>query len=173
VSGRSGFGFGHADTPQRRISEKRIGRNPISHAAGPAIKQIGRDDFGIVASGVRESTAAVALTQRPVTPDIGAQHIVHHDKAVPIDSDSRAVKPEVICIGPAAGSYQQMRPLHRVAPGRILDGCGDPNSILFVANGSCSDVHRNALGRKMPCTAPEISGSSRPISRDPASTTVT
>ena len=39
-----------------------------------------------------------------------------------------------------------MRPFHRVAPGRILDDGGDPIATLFDANGSCSDVHRNALG---------------------------
>jgi hypothetical protein len=47
---------------------------------------------------------AVALTQRPDSPDIGVRHVVHHDKAVLIDSDARAVEPEIICIGPAAGS---------------------------------------------------------------------
>ena len=60
--------------------------------------------------------APVAVAHRPDVRDVGAQLVVDHDVAAPVDLDAGGLQPQVVGVGLAPHGDQQVAALDRLAP---------------------------------------------------------
>ncbi len=97
--------LGHAGAPERRVDVERIGQDTIGDAARVVVEQVGDYDLIVVIRSVRERAAAVDVTYRLDTRDIGAQLVVHDDKPAWVRLDIGFIQTQVVCIGRSADGH--------------------------------------------------------------------
>ena len=142
----SRFGFGQADSPERRIDIERVNGNPIAHFARGAVEQVRCGDFEIIVRSVGKGAAAVAIAERPDVGDAGLQGFVDDDIAVCVDLHARGLEPEIVRVRSAADGEQHMRTENLGFASCAIDADRDLRAPRFELNALRFKPNLNALG---------------------------
>lgn len=85
----------HTAAAKRRIDVQGIGLNPVGNAPMVCVEEIVGHNLVIVVRSVRESTAAVAVTQGPNAGCAGLQLIVNRDVAALVGRNPGAAETQI------------------------------------------------------------------------------
>ncbi len=85
-----------------------VRENAVAHAARSAIEEVVGDDFAVVVRSVGEGAAPIAIADGEDAGSRGAELIIDGDVAALVGSNAGGGKVQVIGVGYAADSQQDM-----------------------------------------------------------------